>query len=857
MATNPGSDPTTSGDQTDAPQEKSRSSSASSLLGNIAQISGLVTVVAGTVYILGMVTLVVPISTTYQTPITVAWYMASLVPKTVIAGFGVKSLVWPALFTVIPIAFIVVLILTLMSLLRAGVRQESRRTRATGVSSTRGVLLMTAFFGVYSAILGGVILAADHLLGGLDSDIMEGFSTYHLLAALLAYAVFALWCVLALWLLTRRAVTYAIEQARDSSSSYEPLRTLGSLRVVLYLALYLGMASVAISGLQLLLVLLVGFEQERADFVLLVVWGAVLLSVFLLVPMALMVLLVDRALSTDMLDGLRPVFRMLGMALRILLNIVAVGTILAIIMSVYLGLFSIYLPAFAEWVSLSSGLDETLFDAAQHAFTAALGAFGLSFLVVLLLWLIGKLIPPVLLGVPRAMLVVTLGAVVVCDSAVLSAAISMASEALIVFCTIPLVVLSLAVVLLLVWRGGRYALRATRNVDFARIRPFLRNRRDHIRNAIADVPSGMLRYAGTFFVVIYLALAVTFLYGKYIVLGLVQAIESITVVDELLLWLWIGGGTLCGLLLYFKGLSYQAKEDIFSAKGPKSVLISVRNALLPGSIRWRGFILSLGGAYIFSVVTALLYITGLEEPPLPRVTVLHENNVQPQISAPVGGDVRATSYYLLAHTEGYWYLMDGREGTVLAVPDQDDFNVQIDPDYVEVVSESGALKVEVPAGWVEYISDAPALRPQDPPSLETSKLAVSSDVGDFETAGQAQYAEEGIFVQAYSAEEWAEWRDSPVGSDSLEKVLDERRQTYQVGCPAYDGRKDYVIATNGYRGRIDRSHDCTEEGSFTVLGTMPADRSFMVVIELKLPKGDEDKEGYILDSVEVKGDSLP
>jgi len=201
--------------------------------------------------------------------------------------------------------------------------------------------------------------------------------------------------------------------------------------------------------------------------------------------------------------------------------------------------------------------------------------------------------------------------------------------------------------------------------------------------------------------------------------------------------------------------------------------------------------------------------------------------------------------------------MDGREGTVLAVPDQDDFNVQIDPDYVEVVSESGALKVEVPAGWVEYISDAPALRPQDPPSLETSKLAVSSDVGDFETAGQAQYAEEGIFVQAYSAEEWAEWRDSPVGSDSLEKVLDERRQTYQVGCPAYDGRKDYVIATNGYRGRIDRSHDCTEEGSFTVLGTMPADRSFMVVIELKLPKGDEDKEGYILDSVEVKGDSLP
>src|SRR5215218_8486827 len=69
----------------------------SSYLQSIAQISGVVTIIAATVYALGVFTLVLPISNSYNSTFDAAWYAVSVVPKTVVVGHGVKSLASPSL----------------------------------------------------------------------------------------------------------------------------------------------------------------------------------------------------------------------------------------------------------------------------------------------------------------------------------------------------------------------------------------------------------------------------------------------------------------------------------------------------------------------------------------------------------------------------------------------------------------------------------------------------------------------------------------------------------------------------------------------------------------------------------------
>ena len=69
----------------------------SSYVQSIAQISGVVTIIVATVYALGVFTLVLPIANTYNTTVPAASYAVSVVPKTVVVGHGIKSLVWPSL----------------------------------------------------------------------------------------------------------------------------------------------------------------------------------------------------------------------------------------------------------------------------------------------------------------------------------------------------------------------------------------------------------------------------------------------------------------------------------------------------------------------------------------------------------------------------------------------------------------------------------------------------------------------------------------------------------------------------------------------------------------------------------------
>ena len=54
----------------------------------VAGASGLIALVGGMTYGLGLLALWIPISRTYTHDLTAAWYAASLAPKTMVAGLG-------------------------------------------------------------------------------------------------------------------------------------------------------------------------------------------------------------------------------------------------------------------------------------------------------------------------------------------------------------------------------------------------------------------------------------------------------------------------------------------------------------------------------------------------------------------------------------------------------------------------------------------------------------------------------------------------------------------------------------------------------------------------------------------------
>jgi hypothetical protein len=83
----------------------------SAYLQSVAQISGIVTIIGATVYALGLFTLVLPISSTYDPTFPAAWYAVSVVPKTVVVGYGIKSLVWPSLALTLATTFFALVML--------------------------------------------------------------------------------------------------------------------------------------------------------------------------------------------------------------------------------------------------------------------------------------------------------------------------------------------------------------------------------------------------------------------------------------------------------------------------------------------------------------------------------------------------------------------------------------------------------------------------------------------------------------------------------------------------------------------------------------------------------------------------
>lgn len=69
---------------------------------SIGDIAALATAMGVAIYVLGLVGLAIPIRTRFTGDMATAWYAVSLLPRTVVAGQGLRIWVqWPLLFTAI------------------------------------------------------------------------------------------------------------------------------------------------------------------------------------------------------------------------------------------------------------------------------------------------------------------------------------------------------------------------------------------------------------------------------------------------------------------------------------------------------------------------------------------------------------------------------------------------------------------------------------------------------------------------------------------------------------------------------------------------------------------------------------
>lgn len=140
---------------------------------SFGEISALLAVAAIGVYIVGLFALLFPISRTFTGDFTTAWYAVSLVPRTIVAGQGVRQvLAYPA---------ISVLVLTAFFLLVAFLRVRLRRS-ATGVTFVLALIVLVAV----TAYLAWIVFTAEPSESVYSrSNLVEaGISTFGLLVVI-------------------------------------------------------------------------------------------------------------------------------------------------------------------------------------------------------------------------------------------------------------------------------------------------------------------------------------------------------------------------------------------------------------------------------------------------------------------------------------------------------------------------------------------------------------------------------------------------------------------------------------------------------------------------------------------------
>lgn len=149
--------PTSPDGGNDRAQERSRN-----FLLSFAELSALIAVVGGLIYLLGIFAFVFPISRVYTKDFSMTWHATSLVPKTVVAGHGLQQmLIEPLLF----ISFIVLLTWALgitlinFSYLK-GLILDSRASRLWSMITAIVIILV---------VLGGLYFFVSGVLGSLTA----------------------------------------------------------------------------------------------------------------------------------------------------------------------------------------------------------------------------------------------------------------------------------------------------------------------------------------------------------------------------------------------------------------------------------------------------------------------------------------------------------------------------------------------------------------------------------------------------------------------------------------------------------------------------------------------------------------
>jgi hypothetical protein len=117
----------------------------SSFLQSVAQVSGVVTIIAATVYALGMFTLVLPISNSYNSTFPAAWYAVSVVPKTVVVGHGISSLAWPSLALTVATTLFALMVLWVLYVVSIGWRHAKQ-------TASRPTLYLNSLAVIYSLL---------------------------------------------------------------------------------------------------------------------------------------------------------------------------------------------------------------------------------------------------------------------------------------------------------------------------------------------------------------------------------------------------------------------------------------------------------------------------------------------------------------------------------------------------------------------------------------------------------------------------------------------------------------------------------------------------------------------------------
>jgi hypothetical protein len=612
-----------------------------SYLQSVAQISGLITGLAATIYILGLATLWLSIHVNYDTSLHTAWYAASEVPRTVVAGHGAKSLIWPALVTALPIAILIFMGLsTITLLLKVATRVKDSSPKSSINFAVKGrPSECAAFFALVYGVLGAAVLSAAALMDfilralsivGTTGPFGEQASRRMVPLAGLAFALCGLLGLVACW--------FAIREWHYRNTKRNFLSGLRSFIVSPRLPQY---------------------------------------AFFAALPLFLLMYILRTPLTYAVYDGLYAVYDGLGfLVMNVALPFFIVSCLLYPVVRSY-----------PYAVQAAQALRQNKFKALKPRVSFGdffirlpLYAFFIFLVLGCLFFILNERAPEISLSLYSAFIVSSVGLLASCSLAVIHMvrerqnvsfhrSLNLQEESKDNIVPTLTYVVAFYLVFLLLW----VAIYFWWNVIIAKL----------------ILPRVLIELIDAAKVTGYVPL----LQVEVPLDVLLQEVRnSSNPLVMLFLVFSVIGGVVSGTYLYRKSVA--ARKHFFEnteiqSSVWKAVLKGLRSSLLLKLSRKQA-VLGFGMAYGFSLLAAACFLT-LVEPPLPHVEVWVAANGSSPLRAPdvvrseqhpslQESNFRVIEGELVAHTESYWYIFDEERRDLLIFQDRDDSLIKVRED---------------------------------------------------------------------------------------------------------------------------------------------------------------------------------